>query len=454
MKTPLLRTAFCLGLAPWAAASQAAAAPPASPSTPAVVFHPIELGGAAVALVPGSSSQGQKGMLGIYLADDDERAVVAALVPGGPAESAGFQPGDRIVAVDGAPVASLQDVRQRLASHHAGDRMQVRIERDGWAKDFELVLGAAPDAPAGSGDDRADAAPRLEDALKGAIGKQVIEQRVAEKRAAEKQAEKSKSVAGKVRVQEAPAPRTLAPQDDGKGGSTELRDRVLVLKKQSAGKGADAEDSGSKSCCEGDCCPGCCESGSKSVSGFGHVAPEGAWTIDLDDLTDELPAIVGEGSNSIVVVPRVPNDLDVRVQGEPLKLRSGVLRRMGAEGSPSKQVEVYRVDGEDSPVRVEVQVEKEGDASGASRMRVFHDGEWQELPGSSVFRVEGGEGPHDVRVFRGELAPRAGRDAGDDQPGARRADLGELREELENLREELHELRQALRRVQANGGTR
>lgn len=66
--------------------------------------------------------------------------MVAQVTPGSPAEAAGFQPGDRFVSVDGAPVETFGDV-QRYVSGRAGDPIVFVMDRGG--KQVELTATPA-----------------------------------------------------------------------------------------------------------------------------------------------------------------------------------------------------------------------------------------------------------------------------------------------------------------------
>lgn len=63
---------------------------------------------------------------------------VARLVPGQPAERAGLLPGDRIVAVNGQPVRSWEEMT-RTINGHPGQRIVVTVEREGRVLDFAMV---------------------------------------------------------------------------------------------------------------------------------------------------------------------------------------------------------------------------------------------------------------------------------------------------------------------------
>jgi putative serine protease PepD len=75
--------------------------------------------------------------------------LIVAVSPGGPAAAAGLRPGDLLVDIDGERVASVDDVAVALASHKPGDRVEVRVQRQGGQTEkVEVTLGELP--PAGS----------------------------------------------------------------------------------------------------------------------------------------------------------------------------------------------------------------------------------------------------------------------------------------------------------------
>jgi serine protease Do len=71
-------------------------------------------------------------------------ALVAELVPGGPAEKAGVQSGDVIVELNGHAVGSSIELTRMVAQTHTGDTLHVSILRDGKPRTIDVRSGARP----------------------------------------------------------------------------------------------------------------------------------------------------------------------------------------------------------------------------------------------------------------------------------------------------------------------
>jgi serine protease Do len=67
-----------------------------------------------------------------------------AVVAGGPAEQAGLQAGDVIVAVDGAAVDATHDLSTLIVPHAPGDKVTLTINRGGATKELSVTLGTLP----------------------------------------------------------------------------------------------------------------------------------------------------------------------------------------------------------------------------------------------------------------------------------------------------------------------
>jgi len=71
-------------------------------------------------------------------------AEVANVTPGGPAEAAGIQPGDIIIAIDGKKVDEFGQVSQIINQHKVGDQIDVRVQRGGGEQSFHVKLTTRP----------------------------------------------------------------------------------------------------------------------------------------------------------------------------------------------------------------------------------------------------------------------------------------------------------------------
>jgi serine protease Do len=91
-------------------------------------------------------------------------AIVSDLVPGGPAERAGLQPGDVVVAINGVPVTSSSELTRNVAQAQAGDVLRLEVFRDGKKRTIDVRSGVRPSekelaASAGGDDDGGPATP-------------------------------------------------------------------------------------------------------------------------------------------------------------------------------------------------------------------------------------------------------------------------------------------------------
>jgi S1-C subfamily serine protease len=85
----------------------------------------------------------------------DRGVIVLRVVPGSPAARAGLRPaqmsglditqlGDVIVAIDGQPVAGMQDLAARIGAHQPGDTVELTVLRDGRQQTVRVTLGRWP----------------------------------------------------------------------------------------------------------------------------------------------------------------------------------------------------------------------------------------------------------------------------------------------------------------------
>ncbi len=71
-------------------------------------------------------------------------ALVAELVPGGPAEKAGVMPGDVVLSVNGHPVKDATDLTRQVAGSHSGDVLSLTILRNGQERTIQVKSGVRP----------------------------------------------------------------------------------------------------------------------------------------------------------------------------------------------------------------------------------------------------------------------------------------------------------------------
>jgi len=91
----------------------------------------------------------ERGWLGVEIADVAPQsgaggAVVARVVPGGPAQAGGLRPGDVVTAIDGKPVADARGAIEATAMLRPGARATLTIARDGRKLELAVTLGERP----------------------------------------------------------------------------------------------------------------------------------------------------------------------------------------------------------------------------------------------------------------------------------------------------------------------
>jgi S1-C subfamily serine protease len=89
----------------------------------------------------------QRAFLGVSNATTDNQsgAQVTGVVPGGPADRAGVQQGDKIVAIDNRPISSSDDVSAAVAAHRPGQQAKVTVIRGGNRRTLTVTLGTRPE---------------------------------------------------------------------------------------------------------------------------------------------------------------------------------------------------------------------------------------------------------------------------------------------------------------------
>lgn len=85
-------------------------------------------------------------------AKESKGAIVASIVPGGPAARAGFKPGDLVLAVNGKSVEDSRDLTRRVATLLAGTKATFTLVRDGKTQTITATIGARKEEQVASND--------------------------------------------------------------------------------------------------------------------------------------------------------------------------------------------------------------------------------------------------------------------------------------------------------------
>lgn len=75
----------------------------------------------------------------------DEGVIVQSVVRGGPADDAGMEPGDVIVALGAQAVRSVEDFLVQLRDYDPGEEVAVEVVRDGDRRSFDVRLAERPE---------------------------------------------------------------------------------------------------------------------------------------------------------------------------------------------------------------------------------------------------------------------------------------------------------------------
>jgi len=119
------------------------AEPGAGPGVGPVVVEPtieptVEPSGPSV--IPTVVSFSSPALLGVECEDVDNGARVTRVVPGTPAEQAGLEVGDVIIAVDNHWTASCADLRSEIRTRSAGDEVEISFRRGNETTRVTVVL--------------------------------------------------------------------------------------------------------------------------------------------------------------------------------------------------------------------------------------------------------------------------------------------------------------------------
>ncbi len=72
--------------------------------------------------------------------------MIVDVMPGSPADKAGLSPGDVILEINGVSMHSIGDVQEYIAQHSPGDKLHIKILRDGKVIEKSVVLASKEEA--------------------------------------------------------------------------------------------------------------------------------------------------------------------------------------------------------------------------------------------------------------------------------------------------------------------
>src|SRR5437763_37533 len=98
-------------------------------------------------MVPDDETQ-PRGLLGIYIFEDDEAAggaKIEKVKEGSPAAKAGLKPGDVVLTFNGKKVESSAALAKRLAKIKPSEEVKITVSREGWTKDLAMTAAPRPE---------------------------------------------------------------------------------------------------------------------------------------------------------------------------------------------------------------------------------------------------------------------------------------------------------------------
>ena len=89
----------------------------------------------------------ERAYLGVSSSPDqtEDGAVVAAIAADGPAAGTELRTGDRIVSVGDRTVKAPEDLSAAVLDHKPGEKVELKVERDGQERTIVVQLGTRPD---------------------------------------------------------------------------------------------------------------------------------------------------------------------------------------------------------------------------------------------------------------------------------------------------------------------
>jgi serine protease Do len=87
----------------------------------------------------------ERGWIGVFIKEQDERIMVSGLVDNGPAQAAGVKQNDIILTFDGKGVEELQEFVKTVKETNPGSKVKMVLERDGKKIAVDVQVASRPD---------------------------------------------------------------------------------------------------------------------------------------------------------------------------------------------------------------------------------------------------------------------------------------------------------------------
>lgn len=88
-----------------------------------------------------STLKQEKAYLGAYVSERKQGLLVDTMIPGGPAQKAGFKRKDLLLKMDGKKLLNLQDLTGRISQKKPGEKVTFTLLREGKTIQVEVILG-------------------------------------------------------------------------------------------------------------------------------------------------------------------------------------------------------------------------------------------------------------------------------------------------------------------------
>ncbi len=188
---------------------------------------------------PAPAPAHERGWLGIYFESSDHGIRVADTVPGGPAQKAGLEAGDVVVAIDGVEIDATDQLVEKLTAAGAGTDVSVTVMRGDRPMEFDVRLGKNPNAVATAAPSPPERAARGEEAAAKqdadrARKRAEVARAAAEERRAQAREERERAAAHATEVREHAAARAAEAREQAFAHAAKARDEAKAKAMQAA----------------------------------------------------------------------------------------------------------------------------------------------------------------------------------------------------------------------------